>query len=170
MSEQPALKKLRLWRELDGRRVPVDIFTDSGLTIKKIQVGESVVNLDALITSVGFTGVNAGDPDIAGYSPLFSATPCWFEGCNQLREQYQTEAANLASKMAAEGQRCTTCDLGDIRRKYIALMRASGYPLHPSSNAQYRQVSGPPAAEGLRVGESQPEQVVQELRPEGRQG
>lgn len=135
-------KRLRLWYEVKGSRIPVDIFTDSSLTIKWIQVGDASVHLEDFLKGRNVSGVHAGDPDVPGYSPLFSDAPCWFEGCAELRAAYNKEIEDEVALAKVEGRPCTSCDQGAIRRKYIAIMRQNGYPLHPLSNASYRQSSG----------------------------
>lgn len=44
-------------------------------------------------------------------------TPCWFPGCDKLRESYKAELAKLES----EGE-CKGCEKGAVIRKYIQLV------------------------------------------------
>lgn len=48
---------------------------------------------------------------------LFTNTPCWFEGCEELRRAYEGEVQRINSK--ADG--CKPCEKGAIIRKYLKL-------------------------------------------------
>lgn len=47
---------------------------------------------------------------------FFSDSPCWFEGCEELRTQYQDELTKL------ESANCKSCEKGALIRKYLKLL------------------------------------------------
>jgi hypothetical protein len=108
---------------------------NDNLEIQRIQSGALNLSVEALISGRSGHGVGASDPDIAGRVYLFLPEyECWFEGCKELREAYLAEIAALEAEAAAKGVPCAGCDIGDIKRKYIAKMRHHNYPLFPESS------------------------------------
>jgi hypothetical protein len=52
---------------------------------------------------------------------FFGHGPCWFEGCEQLRAEYQNELTAMQAR--AEG--CRGCEKGVLMRKYLELVEAA---------------------------------------------
>lgn len=48
---------------------------------------------------------------------LFTNSPCWFDGCEELRQQYEAEIA----EMLKANPNCKGCEKGAVMRKYLAL-------------------------------------------------
>lgn len=65
--------------------------------------------------------IKSAPPEFLEVFKFFSEhTPCWFEGCEELREQYNKELEDL-------GDDCKECDKGALIRKYHAKVRSIVY-------------------------------------------
>jgi len=53
------------------------------------------------------------------------ATPCWFEGCEQLRQAYDAEIEALHASAKAKGVPCKGCQTGAVILKYRKLVEAA---------------------------------------------
>jgi hypothetical protein len=49
--------------------------------------------------------------------PFFGSGPCFFDGCDKLREAYKAELEKMG------GEKCTACARGSLNRKYIAIVK-----------------------------------------------
>lgn len=56
---------------------------------------------------------------------FFGDTPCWFEGCEELRSQYKRELEDLRK----EDKYCKGCDKGGLMRKYLQLLQEMQPPI-----------------------------------------
>lgn len=73
------------------------------------------------------SGVTVLDPDAITKRDirLFTdATPCWFPECEELRQRYKLELADLEKEITEhEGRDCSGCEKGPLLRKYMKLAR-----------------------------------------------
>lgn len=116
------VKTIFLFRVIDGKRIRFRFTLSEDHTI----IDETVLPTEELSTSI--TGVETvrsanGGIKVTSISPeaqrvlsFFSAAPCWFAGCEDLRQQYKAELAE------AEKANCRGCAKGPIMRKYQALV------------------------------------------------
>ncbi len=49
---------------------------------------------------------------------FFGSAPCWFEGCDELRAQYQSELDALQNRTTG----CKPCEKGALMRKFLLLL------------------------------------------------
>lgn len=56
-------------------------------------------------------------PEVRQNVRFFSAGPCWFPGCEELRTQYREEVARAEAR-----KDCSNCARGAINRKYLTLV------------------------------------------------
>jgi hypothetical protein len=47
---------------------------------------------------------------------FFSGAPCWFEGCEEIRADYESELAKL------DEAKCKPCEKGALIRKYLKIL------------------------------------------------
>ena len=130
-----------MFRMQDGRRVRWRFTLDAQLTIldERVDEGGSVSAIDPrdqhlLDRGYGFER-RGGSVFITKVPPLedlatralVSATPCWFSGCQELRDEYQKELAALTAD-------CPPCEHGTLIRKFteraIALLTTK--PIEPA--------------------------------------
>ena len=58
---------------------------------------------------------------------FFGETPCWFEGCEELREAYKAEKAALEAKPD-----CKNCETSALMRKYFKKVADAQLPQTPA--------------------------------------
>lgn len=68
------------------------------------------------------TAVSAAERKVLSF--FVDSTPCWFEGCTELRDRYQAELTKL-------GTNCPTCQKGAVIRKYQDLVRRATAAAQP---------------------------------------
>lgn len=94
------MRTLYLYRESGGVRRRYEVDVDDRMTVQSIRRSEDPkppqVNL----------------PISKDVIPFFAETsPCWFKGCEELREEYQRELGKL-------GKGCPECNRGPLMRKF----------------------------------------------------
>lgn len=124
-------RTLKLWQESpDGKRIPVIITTDARLTIKTVTIAGTE-------TALASMGTFVGDPfgaQVATPSPLMArlvkffvpSEPCWFQGCEEMREKFAADIAALEKAAADAGTVCRDCDKGVVQARYLAILRDMG--------------------------------------------
>ena len=55
--------------------------------------------------------------------PFFGFGPCWFDGCEKLREEYRREKDDMTKKAEEQGGQCSDCDLAALQAKYRRLVK-----------------------------------------------
>jgi hypothetical protein len=112
------MNTLYLYREgpVPGSRVRWKIEVDDRQNIvSETQVED--VTTSAVRDETGKRVVSAIGPDDRRILNFFSpAAPCWFQECEDLRQQYATEIAALSVG-------CPDCQKGAVIRKYQALVK-----------------------------------------------
>lgn len=86
---------------ISEQEAPEPDTTTPGITVEMVK-GQRTV-----------TKVSPEQQKILGF--FVASTPCWFEGCNELREKYLAE-------VAAQPAGCPDCQKGAIIRKYKAII------------------------------------------------
>lgn len=117
------MKTLYLYRMHNGQRVRVTFELDEQMTILKETISSPTPitppTLDPQHEALRQRGVivegnlitHIPDKEQQLFRFFGKETPCWFDGCEELRAQYAAEIANL-------GDTCPTCMQGAIIRKY----------------------------------------------------
>jgi hypothetical protein len=96
-------KPMELFGETNPEVAYNDWTKEMGIQMKKGENGENIV-----------TGFN---PIMLETFKFFEdATPCFFDGCEELRAQYNAE-------VEAKGANCPACQKSEVRRKYMILVK-----------------------------------------------
>lgn len=60
-------------------------------------------------------------PELQRNMQFFGEGPCWFDGCDEMREKYHEEMDALENRPGG----CRNCDKGALIRKYLAKVAAA---------------------------------------------
>ena len=126
-------------------RIPVDLWVDAALNIvkvdgalitpeKKSETTRKTPHEDPRIMSSdlgavtktredGTVEIVSIDEKTKSIMPFFTDRPCWFSGCEELREKYRAEIEKVEKAAQDKKQPCRGCDKGEIMRKYITILR-----------------------------------------------
>lgn len=139
------LTRIRLFQRQEENLIPVDIYVDERFVIDRIQ-GPEVAGLEnaprrktpdndprTAATDLGLDVerkdgkiiIRSVDDRTQKIMPFFTKAPCWFEGCAELRKEYQRELQAAEAKAKAEDRECQGCERGAINEKYIKLLRGN---------------------------------------------
>lgn len=110
-------KTLYLYRQdTDGRRTRWAFELDDRMTIlSESPVEEQTTSIPGVRTAVvdGRRQVTQIDPQTQrAYQFFLPDNPCWFDGCDELREEYE-------QAVEARGSDCPACKKGELIRKYL---------------------------------------------------
>ena len=94
------MRTLYVYRERAGKRQRYAIHVDDRMTVKSLK----------RVDDLPSTKVNT--PISKDIIPFFvDSSPCWFRGCEELREEYRAELEKL-------GTNCPGCQRGALMRKF----------------------------------------------------
>lgn len=94
------MRTLYIYRERDGKRQRYALHLDDRMTVKSLQRVDDT------------QPANVKSPVSKDIIPFFvDSSPCWFEGCEELREEYRKELEKL-------GTNCPGCQRGALMRKF----------------------------------------------------
>lgn len=123
-------RSLRFWSEADGKRVPVVLTVTPQLVILGVTIGGAPVTVNDLAGTVASDGVKITaipNKRVAKLMRFFSTeTPCWFDGCAELRDAFYREVSDLEEAAARAGAECRTCDRGEVIQRYVAKLLELG--------------------------------------------
>jgi hypothetical protein len=117
-------RSLRFWSEADGKRVPVVLTVTPQLVILNVTIGGEKAAVSDLVGNVASDGARITaipNPRVAKLMRFFSEeTPCWFEGCAEMRAEFYHDIDSLEKSAEAVGAECRNCDRGEVIKRYIA--------------------------------------------------
>jgi hypothetical protein len=120
------ITKLFLYRMQDGVKTPVEIGIDANKVIVYEREVEDAVR-DASGHTLGVTTEMRDGKKVITHVSNATATamrffstesPCWFEGCEELRAKYAQELESIG------GDACPACKRGALTRKYLPMVIA----------------------------------------------
>lgn len=118
MSDNPQSRTITLYRMVGENRHRIEFTIDTRATI----ISEK--DLGPVESPVKPSGVS-DNPDV--YRFFSPSSPCWFEGCEELRERFDAEVQEAQSRA---GEACSGCLRGPIIRKYVPLVEEALHALH----------------------------------------
>ena len=128
------LSTLYLWREIDGERKRFEFKVDANMTIhSEIEKPEAEYLKHTTTGKKGGKQTRVIKPITEEQKEVLkffsTLTPCWFEGCEELRSQYQED---LKERGGDKG--CTSCQKGALMREYMEkVAKALGHKDDPGN-------------------------------------
>lgn len=120
-------KKVRYRFELDGQMVIQEEVREGEDTVP-VKRGPVQTNIEKRPDGTKvITSVSKEDQEILKF--FVDSVPCWFEGCEELRKEWNEAVAK------AGGEKCVGCARGRIMRQFNPRVRELLFPNEPDADA-----------------------------------
>ena len=73
--------------------------------------------------SLELNGTTITQEDLAFSAFYTSSVECFFDGCEDLRKQYQVHELKLREEFKKKGRKCKACDLRNLRNRFNKILR-----------------------------------------------